>query len=170
MSTPTTQNPFSLAYGLIFKAAQNWPAMAVLVPPGNFAAGNLQAPGFRYRQNAQAVDRVQFTLTEKRIGAKPFSADATNATFTCLYTWEFDSGQMSIDKANLVVAVWYQSLVAAGPFLGLEAGGVIQKWELADGVMTPRDKTAARPDWTVVGGVLVTFAMNRTQFLAASFT
>lgn len=162
-----SNNPFSQGYGAIFAALLGWPALTALVAPGNFAAGNLQAPGFRPRTNEQAGDRPMLRLEEKRIQGSPWF-DSRNVLLKCLYPLTLQSGRMGIDRANLVATVAFQALLNAGPFLGLP--DLIVKWDWQDAMAIPWDAVTRRPDWTITGGVLMTFGFDRNLFLETGFS
>lgn len=161
-------NPLSRGYAQIMAALEGWPALTAIVRPGNFQ--DAQSPKFGRKANPTAGDRVEIKVLEKRLRAQPLSRNSLGVFFDAVYPIAIASGQMGVDKANLVSALVLQALTHAGPRLGLGPMDIIQGWQFVDGTMIPRDDATGRPDWTITCGVLVSFAMSRADFLAATFT
>lgn len=164
MSTPST-NFLSRGYAAIITLLEQWAPLTAVVRIGNIQAAN--APGFRPRTNVGAGDRVELKLLEADFDFD-IRADSLNIEAECLYPLIISSGSMDIDRANLVAILAAQAYCSAGPLLGMSDIVYNSRWVKAR--MMPNDVTAGRPDWTVSGGIRVTFVANRNQFLAARFT
>ena len=167
MPGPLIKNPFSLAYDQILSALKGWAPLTALVLPTNFE--NLDRADYKPRDNAGAADRARMRILEKQIQAKPLSLDSNQVSLVCRYPFEITSGQLGVLKLNIIAITCIQALANAGPFLGLQQTDAIRKWEWMDANITPFDPMTKRPDWTLVGGVLVEFAMRRETFLSVNF-
>jgi hypothetical protein len=165
---PAVTNPPSVGFAAIWTALNAWPQFGVLVRPGPGTQINAQASGYAPPTSAQAGDRPSFKLGEGRLVGNPFGRNSLVVEIKIAYTLQVASGQMTVDKIGLLNTVILQALTNAGPNLKVSS---IYRWEpwSAD-VKAGGDPLSKRPEWTTFGSILVTFWINRTDFLNTIFT
>jgi hypothetical protein len=164
------QNPYSRGYKAIADALEAWAPLIALVSIGNLQTQ--QAPGYRPKMNVNAADRPQILVTQRWYDGHPYGKDSTGIFLEALYGIEISSGQLDIDKINLLGTLCYQAFAAAGPFLGMDPtnDGVMKVVPVRPATLKQLDPQSQRPDWTAVAGVQINFGFDRKQFIALSFT
>jgi len=175
MPTPAS-NPISTAFAAIWSALSNWPQFTAIVLPGLGTTQNAQQPGFVPQYNAQAADRPAARLGEGRLMGRPYQRNSKAVEMVCGYPLQlFTDQSLGIDKINLLDVVVYQALMSPDlttpNFPGtLGIPELVNKWEFSPGEIKTRDQLTKRPAWNSVLNIVVTMTIDRTAFLATTYT
>jgi hypothetical protein len=157
---PDPFDPFTAAHEAIIAAFQNCPALAALVPVGNYV--NTTDPLFQqFKPSPTSADTPQIKVLQGEFTLPPFGGNSTSVRFTQAYRVLVCTDVLRVVPLNQVKYQMLTALVKAGPNLGLSC---VSGYDVASG-HDDYNSAESGPSqrWTAVFTITANLYLSRQQ-------